>query len=147
MAAAARPDRLETILDLVRANGGRITSPRRAILQALIDHEGEHPTAELLTQTIQRQQPDVHESTVYRFLDDLERLGVVEHAHLGHGPAVYHFADEDHHHLVCEECGIVVQVDASVFAAMRRRVADEFGFVVDERHFAILGRCRECARD
>src|SRR5688572_23806793 len=95
--------RMEEVLDLLRARGGRVTSARRSILAALIDSEG-HPTAEQLTAVVQAGQPDVHESTVYRFLDELERLGVVDHVHLGHGPAVYHFSDDAHHHLVCETC-------------------------------------------
>jgi Fe2+ or Zn2+ uptake regulation protein len=136
-------DRLERVLALLRATGGRVTSPRRAILEALIGH-GEHPTAEQLTAAVQARQPDVHESTVYRFLDDLERLGVVDHVHLGHGPAVYHFSDDTHHHLVCQTCGRVVEVPDQTFAALRRRLRTDFGFEIDQRHFAVLGRCTEC---
>ncbi len=140
----ARADRLERVLALLRANGGRVTSPRRAILEALIGH-GEHPTAEQLTAAVQARQPDVHESTVYRFLDDLERLGVVDHVHLGHGPAVYHFSDDTHHHLVCQTCGRVVEVPDQTFAALRRRLRTDFAFEIDQRHFAVVGRCTECA--
>ena len=140
----ARADRLEPVLALLRANGGRVTSPRRAILEALIDH-GEHPTAEQLTAAVQARQPDVHESTVYRFLDDLERLGVVDHVHLGHGPAVYHFADDTHHHLVCQTCSRVIQVPDDTFEGLRRRLRSDFGFEIDQRHFAVVGRCTECA--
>ena len=53
---------------------------------------------------IQQQHPEVHLSTVYRTLDSLEKLGIVEHTHVGHGPAVYHVG-VTHQHLVCEECG------------------------------------------
>ena len=49
-------------------------------------------------------------STIYRNLDDMERLGVVTHAHLGHGPAVYHLASTAHGHLVCEGCGTAIEV-------------------------------------
>ncbi len=140
----ARADRLERVLALLRANGGRVTSPRRAILEALIGH-GEHPTAEQLTAAVQARQPDVHESTVYRFLDDLERLGVVDHVHLGHGPAVYHFSDDTHHHLVCQTCGRVIEVPDQTFAGLRRRLRTDFGFEIDQRHFAVVGRCTECA--
>ena len=140
----ARADRLERVLALLRANGGRVTSPRRAILEALIGH-GEHPTAEQLTAAVQARQPDVHESTVYRFLDDLERLGVVDHVHLGHGPAVYHFSDDTHHHLVCQTCGRVVEVPDQTFTGLRRRLRTDFGFEIDQRHFAVVGRCTECA--
>ena len=140
MAAAAR---LDEVLALLRANGGRVTSPRRAILQVLIDHEG-HPTAEQLTADVQARQPDVHESTVYRFLDELKRLGVVDHVHLGHGPAVYHFVDDAHHHLVCEGCGDVIEVPDRTFAPLRRRLRTDFAFELEQRHFAVTGRCHEC---
>lgn len=143
-ASTARADRLERVLALLRANGGRVTSPRRAILEALIGH-GEHPTAEQLTASVQARQPDVHESTVYRFLDDLERLGVVDHVHLGHGPAVYHFSDDTHHHLVCQTCSRVIEVPDQTFAGLRRQLRTDFGFEIDQRHFAVVGRCTDCA--
>lgn len=143
--ARTAPDRMTEILELLRANGGRITTARRAILRAFLEHD-DHITAEQLTAIVQRQHPDVAESTVYRFLDDLEQLDVVDHIHLGHGPAVYHLAEHAHHHLVCEECGTVVEVPTRVFAAMLRSIRNEHGFEVDLRHFAIPGRCRDCQR-
>ncbi|MGH3369268.1 MAG: Fur family transcriptional regulator [Nocardioidaceae bacterium] len=139
----AGSDRLDEVLGVLRANGGRVTSPRRAILQSLIDHGG-HVTAEQLTASVQALQPDVHESTVYRFLDDLERLGIVDHVHLGHGPAVYHFADDTHHHLVCINCGVVIEVPDKALDALRRRIRADHGFDIDPRHFAVLGKCERC---
>jgi len=137
-------DDAEPILALLRARGGRVTTSRRAILETFLGVGG-HVTAEGLTTRVQIGQPDVHESTVYRFLDELERLGVVDHVHLGHGPAVYHLASDAHHHLVCERCGIVVEVPEEVFSGLRTRLADDFGFAVEPRHFAVTGRCRACA--
>ena len=142
----ASTQRLDQILATLRASGGRVTTPRRAILTALIESEG-HPTAEQLTAKVQKALPDVHESTVYRFLDDLEALGVIDHVHLGHGPAVYHFADDDHHHLVCEVCDAVVEVPHRMFDALRRRLLAEFDFELRPRHFAVPGRCRGCGDD
>jgi Fe2+ or Zn2+ uptake regulation protein len=134
---------VDDVLGLIRSSGGRVTSARRAILQALIDHPG-HATAEEITAAVQARQPDVHESTVYRFLEELERLGVVDHAHLGHGAAVYHFADDAHHHLVCERCGAVVEVPDRMLAPLRKRLRDDYGFDLRPRHFAVVGRCRAC---
>lgn len=136
-------DEAEPILALLRARGGRITTCRRTILETFLGI-GAHVTAELLTATVQVAQPDVHESTVYRFLDELERLGVIDHVHLGHGPAVYHLASDPHHHLVCDRCGVVVEVPEHVFSGLRTRLADDFGFAVEPRHFAVTGRCRAC---
>ena len=141
---AADEERLEALLGTLRASGGRITSQRRAILEAMIDHNG-HPTAEQLAERVQGHQPDVHESTIYRFLDDLERLGIVDHAHLGHGPAVYHFAADRHYHLVCDACGRVIEVPSGVLEGLRRQLLAEFEFQVDSRHFGVIGHCKACA--
>lgn len=136
-------EQAEPILGLLRARGGRVTTCRRAILETFLGI-GDHVTAEVLTARVQADQPDVHESTVYRFLDDLERLGVVDHVHLGHGPAVYHLAADAHHHLVCDKCGTVVEVPETVFNELRSRLQTEFGFTLEPRHFAVTGRCRDC---
>jgi Fur family transcriptional regulator, ferric uptake regulator len=135
--------RLEDILDRMRAGGGRITSARRALVRALLDADG-HPTAEDLAAAVQARQPDVHQTTIYRILDDLERLGVVEHTHLGHGPAVYHLSETAHPHVVCETCGRVVAVDRNAFEALARQLHTDHGFVIRPGHFAVTGRCREC---
>ena len=134
----------EPILGLLRAKGGRVTSCRRTILETFLGVGG-HVTAEALTARVQISQPDVHGSTVYRFLDELERLGVVDHVHLGHGPAVYHLASDAHHHLVCDGCGAVVEVPEDVFADIRSRLETDFGFTLQPRHFAVTGRCRACS--
>lgn len=136
-------EQAEPILGLLRARGGRITTGRRAILEAFLGTGG-HVTAEALTDRVQADQPDVAESTVYRFLDELERLGVVDHVHLGHGPAVYHLASDAHHHLVCDACGAVVEVPEAVFTDLRGRLKEDFGFSLQPRHFAVTGRCRAC---
>lgn len=134
----------EPILGLLRAQGGRVTTSRRAILETFLGVGG-HVTAEALTARVHCSQPDVHESTVYRFLDELERLGVVDHVHLGHGPAVYHLASDAHHHLVCDRCGAVVEVPEEVFAGVRSRLESDFGFILQPRHFAVTGRCQACS--
>jgi Fur family ferric uptake transcriptional regulator len=137
-------DQAEPILALLRAQGGRVTTCRRAILETFLGIGG-HVTAEVLTTAVQAGQPDVHESTVYRFLDELERLGVVDHVHLGHGPAVYHLSSDAHHHLVCDKCGTVTEVPEELFADLRSRLKLEFGFALQPRHFAVTGRCEGCS--
>jgi Fe2+ or Zn2+ uptake regulation protein len=136
--------RLDAIIGSLRDGGLRITAQRRAILDALVASDG-HPTAEQLTAAVQAAHPDVNGSTVYRFLEELEQRGVVDHVHLGHGPAVYHFADDRHHHLVCDRCGHVAELPDDVLRPLRRRLRDEFGFDVEPRHFALVGRCVGCA--
>lgn len=136
--------RIDDLLGRVRAAGGRLTSARRALIGALVASP-DHMTADALVESVQETHPDVHRSTIYRGLDALEQLGLVGHTHLGHGPAVYHLADEQHHHLVCEACGAVIEVDDSLFEELRGRLQDEHGFAIRPHHFAVPGRCRACA--
>jgi len=136
--------RIEEVLGRLRESGGRATTSRRVLLRCLFD-EGAHRTAEELAVEVQRVAPDVHLSTIYRNLDELERLGVIVHAHLGHGPATYHLASEIHGHLVCEECGAWVEAPETFFADLTAAARRMYNFDVDPRHFAVLGRCAACA--
>jgi Fe2+ or Zn2+ uptake regulation protein len=135
---------IEDALELVRQNGGRITSSRRFLLRALFDTDSHH-TAEELAAAVQAEAPDVHLSTIYRNLDELEKLGVIVHAHLGHGPATYHLAASSHGHFVCEECGRMIEAPDSLFAGLAADAKAQFGFEIDPHHFAMLGRCADCA--
>lgn len=137
-------ERLERILALLRAEGGRVTSARRALVEALLAADA-HVTADDLAARVQAAHPEVHRSTVYRTLDALERLGVVVHSHLGHGGGVYHLADERHQHLVCEQCGAVVEMPDDVLEPLARTVRRRYGFTIEPGHFALVGRCRACS--
>ena len=130
---------------MIREQGERVTTARRALVTALVQARG-HMTADDLAALVQKSQPDVHLSTIYRSLDALERIGVVDHVHLGHGRAVYHLADEPHQHLVCEVCGAVVEVPDATFAELGGVLRRRYGFTIRPNHFAVLGRCRDCAR-
>ena len=142
-AAPAEAATVDEVLALLREHGGRATSSRRLLLGALFAAHG-HRTAEDLAAEVQAQSPDVHLSTIYRNLEELERLGVIVHAHLGHGPATYHLASAAHGHFVCEECGKMTEVPDELFAGLARAAASRYGFAIDPHHFAVLGRCRDC---
>lgn len=136
-------DTVDDVLELVRAGGGRATNARRILVQALFDHSG-HLSAEELALVVQAESPEVNVSTVYRNLDELERLGVVTHTHQGHGAATYHLAARRHGHLVCEECGVTAEVPVSLFESMSEEALRLFGFSVNPGHSAVMGRCRMC---
>ncbi len=139
-------DRLADALAILKKNGGRITPARRAVIQILIS-ESTHLSAEDLAKRIQHRLPDVHISTVYRTLEALEAVGVVDHVHLGHGRAIYHLSSDIHQHLVCEVCSSVTEVPESFFATLKGVLQETFGFTMRAHHFAVIGRCRNCATD
>src|SRR5579884_618636 len=135
--------RVARLIAELRSRGARVTGARRALLQAMVDADG-HVTAEDIARRVEAAHPDVHLSTIYRTLDALENLGLVDHVHLGHGRAVYHLSDDPHQHLVCEQCGAVVEVPDATFAQLKASLLEDYGFAIRPNHFAVIGRCASC---
>jgi Fe2+ or Zn2+ uptake regulation protein len=142
---SARASVIDDILERLSKAGRRRTAPRQAIVERLVGARG-HVTAEELAADVQARFPSVNISTVYRTLDTLEDLGIVDHVHLGHGRAIYHLTDDDHQHLVCEVCETVQEIPISKLRPLFRTIEREHGFEVDRRHFAIVGVCSDCRR-
>jgi Fur family ferric uptake transcriptional regulator len=127
----------------LRQRGYRLTPQRQLVLEAVDTLEHASPD-EILTE-VRKTASGVNISTVYRTLELLEELDLVSHAHLGHGAPTYHLADRHHHmHLVCRDCGKVIEAEVSVASALTDRLRSAFGFETDMKHFAIFGRCADC---
>lgn len=116
------------------------------MIEALVTIE-DHPTADDLAAHVAGTHPSVHRSTVYRTLEALTDLGVVEHVHLGHGSAIYHLTGNDDLHLLCDRCGAVAHIDGAALEASRELIEHQTGFVLQAGHFALPGLCSTCARD
>ena len=129
----------------LRGKGYRLTPQRELVLQAVTTLG--HATPDDICVEVQKTASGVNISTVYRTLELLEELGLVRHAHLGHGAPTYHPADHGAHlHLVCRDCGEVSEVDVGVAESLVARLRAEHGFDTDVEHFAIYGRCRSCVQ-
>lgn len=135
---------MEDILAGFKAAGGRRTASRQAIVEAVVAARG-HVTAEEIAAAVQARFPSVNQSTVYRTLEALEELGLVDHVHLGHGRAIYHLADETHQHLVCESCEKVQEISVAELGPLIAALERDHGFRLDRRHFALVGRCQSCS--
>jgi Fur family ferric uptake transcriptional regulator len=134
---------VESVIAYLRSQGNRITSSRRLLLEVLFGADG-HMGAESIAEVVQKRAPDVHISTIYRNLDELEQLGVVSHSHLGHGPSSYLLASHAHAHFICADCGETVEAPKELFRGLARSAKANLGFTIDPKHFAILGRCSKC---
>lgn len=132
--AAPEPD----LGSQLRARGLRSTPQREQVLAAV--RRLGHATPEQIGEAV----PDVDAATVYRTLELLEELGLVKHAHLGHGAPSYRPADDDHVHVVCHSCEKVVDAPHDLIDALQERLLSERGFAVDRSHFTVFGTCAEC---
>ena len=126
--------------------GYRLTPQRMMILSAIESSE-DHISAEEIYAQIVARYPNVNISTVYRTLELLERLGMVTKTDLGEGRVRYHPLEQGHHHhLVCRECGAIIDLDESLLAPLKSALLREHKFIADLRHLAILGRCANCSK-
>jgi Fe2+ or Zn2+ uptake regulation protein len=128
-------------LDALRAEGRRVTTARRLVVE-LLARTDEHLTADDLAARIHDANPEIHLSTVYRTLDSLCAWRLVEHVHQPHGASFFHL-EGAHRHLVCEECGRIRDVPAAEFDALVDRIRTEYDFELHIGHAALVGRCRE----
>jgi Fur family ferric uptake transcriptional regulator len=126
-------------------HGYRLT-PQRMMILAAIENSEDHISAEEIYSQVAAKYPHVNISTVYRTLELLTELGLVTETDLGEGRVRYHPADKGHHHhLVCRECGRIIDLDESVVASLKSTLLREYSFDADLKHLAIFGRCAKCS--
>ena len=138
-------ERVDEILAELRRDGGRVTATRRRVVEVIVASRDHHLTAADIVGAVRADEPEFYESTVYRTLDRLVELRLVQRVQLGPGPAVYHLAHRPHEHLVCERCGGVTEIDAGLVDALAEQVLVTHGFHIRSAASTIAGICRSCA--
>jgi Fur family ferric uptake transcriptional regulator len=114
------------------------------ILEAVEQADG-HISAEDIYTQVRARYPYMSISTVYRTLELLEKLGLVIKTDFGEGRVRYHPADKGHHHhLVCQRCGAIIDIDESTLARLQDVLLARYNFSASLRHIAIFGLCENC---
>ena len=126
--------------------GYRLTPQRMMILSAM-ESSREHISAEEIYAQVAAKYPHVNISTVYRTLELLKKLGMVYEIDLGEGRIRYHAEGSGHHHhLVCQSCGKVIDIDEATLSSLKDILLHDYGFSADLRHVGIFGRCEGCRK-
>lgn len=123
----------------------RLTKQRAAVLRALED--GEHLSAEAIHERVEQRLPGVSLGTVYRTLDILRQIGLVQTFSHNGTAARYEAVIEKHHHLVCSQCHELRNVTIPSVAETADRIAREHGYERVEGFFVIVGKCADCVRN
>jgi Fur family transcriptional regulator, stress-responsive regulator len=142
---------MESFAGQLRSKGLRNTPQRRAVLGALADSP--HATAAELTTTLATAgagKPSVLDGMsrqgLYNVLDDLTKAGLVRCIEPAGSPARYELrVGDNHHHLVCRDCGRIADVSCAVGAAPCLEPSEHADFEVDEAEIIWWGRCASCA--
>lgn len=133
-----------TILGAFEAAGYRLTSPRRALARLVASREGHFSADELLTKS-RRARLGVTRATIFRSLDVLADLGVVERLDLPTGEHAFVACEPaHHHHIVCSSCGRSAGVADHGLEAVAEAIGRETGYRVDTHRLELFGRCPAC---
>jgi len=132
------------IIGKLSQRGYRLTPQRIMILEAVDRADGHISTEEIYVQVCARY-PHMNISTVYRTLELLKELELVTETDMGDGRVRYHNIKKGHHHhLVCQQCGCIVDLEESVLSPLKDTLSRDYGFDADLKHLAIFGRCKQC---
>ena len=134
---------LQEAVAALRSRGLRLSGARRVVLEALYATDAPL-SAEQIADGIGKL-PASDLASVYRNLETLERLGLVQHVHLGHGAGRYVRAGREREYLVCERCGAQRAVAPEQLDGVRQAVRMATGFDARFSHFPIVGLCGDCA--
>lgn len=123
--------------------GFKLTPPRRAVLEALENCQ-EHLTPAEVLERAQAIYPALGRATVYRTLDLLTSLGVVRPIFLGARGLCLTLAEGGHHHLVCSDCGAVIEFDDCPVQHLEQELAERLGFQIRGHLLEFYGVCGKC---
>jgi Fe2+ or Zn2+ uptake regulation protein len=129
----------------LRNAGFRLTPQRNVILET-VAHMGDHLPVQQVFEVARQRLPGLNLATVYRTLDTLCKAGLVDLLSSEQGLLRYSLRDPSspHAHLVCSQCGDILDIDLGTFDRLTRELKQQHGFAADISHLALIGMCQRC---
>jgi len=140
------PTLLQRFTELLRDQNLKFTRQREAILRALHETD-DHLSPEEIHRIVARQNPDLNVgiATVYRTLTLLESAGLADSISFGKDGKKYEIGLKKHHdHLVCTECGTIIEFTDDVIEARQEAIAAAHNFRMTDHTMKIVGLCADC---
>jgi Fur family ferric uptake transcriptional regulator len=137
----------EVFIKHLRGQGLKRTAQRDLILEVFLSTEG-HVTGEDLYRLVRRQDPNVGQTTVYRTLKLLTDSGLAREARFGDGRAHYehNYKHQHHDHMICSECGRVIEFYSPELEAIQDKMAAKHKFELTSHLLRMIGLCDKCRR-
>ena len=127
--------------------GLKATKQREEVLNTLLNSSGHKSLAQIYTQ-VAKANPKIGYTTVYRTLKLLTRLGLATQRKFADGETRYEPASEGRHHdhLICLDCGKIIEFEDPTLEALQIRIAQCHQFKISHHRMELYGRCEECHR-
>ncbi|WP_125981146.1 ferric iron uptake transcriptional regulator [Loigolactobacillus iwatensis] len=142
---------VKKIKQQLREAGFKLTPQREATVVSLLENEAGHLSAEEIYLRVKQTTPDIGLATVYRTLDILSELRIVNKVSFTDGLVRYDLRREGaqqhfHHHLLCVQCGKIEEIHEDLLADVEQVVASRYHFQVTDHKLTFQGLCADCQR-
>jgi len=137
----------EVLLKHIQKRGLKRTTQRDLILDIFLRTE-DHLSSEDLYRLVQKDDPSIGQTTVYRTLKLLTEAGLAREVRFGDGRTHYehNYKHEHHDHMICSECGRIIEFFSAELEAIQDAMAAKHRFEVTQHLLRIIGVCAECRR-
>lgn len=137
----------EVFLEHIQKKGLKRTAQRELILEVFLRTE-EHLSSEDLYRLVKQEDPAVGQTTVYRTLKLLSEAGLAREVRFGDGRTHYehNYKHQHHDHMICSECGKIIEFYSAELEAMQDAMAEKHRFEITQHLLRIIGVCAECRR-
>ncbi|GBG55070.1 transcriptional repressor [Sporomusaceae bacterium FL31] len=126
----------------------KLTPQRQIVLQAFVDNPGKHLSAEDVHNIVRQQSSEIGLATVYRTLELLSDMDVLQKMDFGDGRSRYEINEETsehhHHHLICLSCGKVKEFEDDLLETLENVIARKSNFKIVDHQVKFYGYCQEC---
>ncbi len=141
-------DRIDRIKKNLHSQKYKLTPQREATVRVLLENEEDHLSAEDVYLLVKDKAPEIGLATVYRTLELLNELKVVDKINFGDGVSRYDLRQEGavhfHHHLVCIECGAVDEIQEDLLGDVEKVVERDWKFKIKDHRLTFHGICYRC---
>ena len=143
----------ELLKDRLKEKGLKVTRQRLLVLSVLEENSGRHMTAEDIYELVAEDYPDIALATVYRALQLLWDMQLVDRISFDDGCVRYEIghlfkgeAKHNHHHLICRKCNKVIPFGDDLLDDLEHHIEEATGFHVLDHELKFFGLCRECMK-
>lgn len=143
-------EQLNRFKKLLKERGLKTTSQRMAILKVLLAQPESHLTTEQIYDLVKKDWPDIGLATVYRNIQLLSEMNLIDRLNLDDGCVRYEIGDQEegnhhhHHHMICISCGKVFAFQEDLLDNLEKKIEQTTGFIVSDHEVKLYGHCAEC---
>ena len=139
---------IEKIYKILKDNNYKLTNQREKIINVILKHEEKHLNSEEIYDYVKKEDKSIGLATVYRTIKLFVNLDILTELNLGDESVRYDlnldFDIHNHHHLICNSCGKVIEVKDDSLEILEKKIENEYNFQISNHKCKFLGLCKEC---